>query len=113
MAVVTPCIDRGGGGGASSATLVVEDNRGSSAALSFREPDGVHLSRLPGPSGVREAMAGRAVYISQEAFINLILTRFNLIDATTFSRPLAPSAHLSAADCPTPQEEKTIRPYRE
>ena len=60
--------------------------------------------------------AARAVYLSQEAFINSLLTRFSLTDAAPLTTPLAPGTHLSAADCPTSQEEKAhmaTRPYRE
>ena len=38
--------------------------------------------------------ATRAVYISQEAFINLVLTRFNLVDTATLLTPLASGTHL-------------------
>ena len=60
--------------------------------------------------------AARAVYLSQEAFINSLLTRFSLTDAAPLTTPLAPGTHLSVADCPTSQEEKAhmaTRPYRE
>jgi len=60
--------------------------------------------------------AARTVSISQEAFIDSILARFNLTDATTVSTPLTPGTHLSAADCPTAKEELEemgTRPYRE
>jgi len=38
--------------------------------------------------------AARTISISQEAFNNSILTRFNLTDATTLSTPLAPFSPL-------------------
>ena len=56
------------------------------------------------------------ISISQETFINSILTRFNLTDATTVAMPLTPGTHLSADDCPTSKdeiEEMANRPYRE
>ena len=58
----------------------------------------------------------RSISVSQEAFIDSILTRFNLTDAATVSTPLVPGAHLSATDCPTTDDEKKEmgnRPYRE
>ena len=58
----------------------------------------------------------RMILISQEAFINLILARFNLMDASPLSTLLVPSTQLSTADCPTTQGEKdkmATRPYRE
>jgi len=60
--------------------------------------------------------AARTISILQEAFINSILARFSLTDATALSTPLALGTHLSAADCPTTQEEMdemATRPYRE
>ena len=58
----------------------------------------------------------RTISISHEAFIDSILTRFNLTDATVVATPLTPGAHLSADDCPTSKdeiEEMANRPYRE
>ena len=57
----------------------------------------------------------RSISVSQEAFIDSVLTRFNLTNAATVSTPLAPGAHLSATDCPTTDDEKEMgnRPYRE
>ena len=58
----------------------------------------------------------RSISVSQEAFIDSVLTCFNLTDAATVSTPLAPGAHLSATDCPTTNDEKKEmgnRPYRE
>ena len=49
----------------------------------------------------------RAIYISQEAFINAVVTRLNLTDAAPVSTPLATGSFLSAANCPTTQGEKT------
>jgi hypothetical protein len=40
----------------------------------------------------------RTISISQGAFIDSIITRFNLIDTSTVLAPLAPGSHLSAAD---------------
>ena len=60
--------------------------------------------------------SARTIAISQEAFIDSILARFNLLDATTVTMPLAPGSHLSVADCPTSQdeiEEMATRPYSE
>ena len=59
--------------------------------------------------------AAGAIYISQEASINSILTRFNLTNAIPLSAPLAPGTRLSAADCLTSQEKDDMatRPYRE
>ena len=48
----------------------------------------------------------RSIYISQEAFINTILARFNPSDAAPFSTSMIPGTHVSSADCPTSQEEK-------
>ena len=56
------------------------------------------------------------ISISHEAFINSILTRFNLTDATTIVTPLTPGANLSADDCSTSKdkiEKMANRPYRE
>jgi len=58
----------------------------------------------------------RTISISQEAFINSILTRFNLTDATAVATPLTPGTHLSMTDCPMSKdeiEEMADRPYRE
>jgi hypothetical protein len=49
--------------------------------------------------------SARTISISQEAFINSILTCFNFADATTVTTPLAPGIHLSAAESPTFQDE--------
>ena len=43
--------------------------------------------------------SARTIAISQEAFIDSVLTRFNLLDATTVTTSLAPGSHLSVADC--------------
>ena len=47
----------------------------------------------------------RTISISREAFIDSILARFDLADATPVITPLAPGTRLSAADCPTSQDE--------
>jgi len=60
--------------------------------------------------------SARTIAISQEVFTDSILTRFNLIDATTVTTPLLLGSHLSVADCTTSQdeiEEMATRPYRE
>jgi len=60
--------------------------------------------------------SARTLAISQEAFIDSTLARFNLLDATTATTPLAPGSHLPVTDCPTSQdeiEEMATRPYRE
>jgi len=60
--------------------------------------------------------SARTISISQEAFIDSILARVNLTDATTVAAPLTPGTHLSAGDCPTSKgeiEEMANRPYRE
>jgi len=56
------------------------------------------------------------VAISQEGYIDSILARFNLLDATMVTTPLAPGSHLSVADCPTSLDkidEMATRPCRE
>ena len=58
----------------------------------------------------------RKISISQEAFIDSILTQFNLTNATTAATRLTPATHLSADDCPTSKdeiEEMGNGPYRE
>ena len=60
--------------------------------------------------------SARTIAISQEAFVDSILSRFNLLDATTVSTPLALGSRLSVTDCLTSQdeiEEMATRPYRE
>ena len=61
---------------------------------------------------------GRAHTISRskEAFIDSIIARFNLTDATTVATPLTPGEHHRAVDCPTLKdkiEEMANQPYRE
>jgi len=54
--------------------------------------------------------------MSQEAFINSILTHFNLADAAPTTTPLMPGTQLTKADCPTAQADKdemTGIPYRQ
>ena len=73
------------------------------------------VKRVLGMLIERNRAAG-AICISQEASINSILTRFNLTNGIPLPAPLAPGTRLSAADCPTSQEEKddmATRPYRE
>ena len=58
----------------------------------------------------------RTISKSKEAFIDSIIVRFNLTDATTIATPLAPGTHLSAVDCPTLMDnfgEMANQPYRE
>ena len=58
----------------------------------------------------------RVISKSKEAFIDSIIARFNLTDATTLATPLTPGAHLSAVDCPTwkdKMEEMANQPYRD
>ena len=57
----------------------------------------------------------RTISICQEAFIDSILARFDLVDVSTVSTPLVPGTQLSAADCPAKKDEKEMgtRPYRE
>jgi hypothetical protein len=50
--------------------------------------------------------ATHTISILQEAFINTILTHFNLTEATLLSTPLAPSTQLTKDNCLTSQEEK-------
>ena len=58
--------------------------------------------------------SAQTISIPQEAFIDSILARFNLVDAPTISTPLAPGTQFSAADCPTEEDEEMgTRPYRE
>src|SRR5258706_5932068 len=60
--------------------------------------------------------ANRWIYILQEAFINTVLARFNLMNTVPLSTPMIPGSHLSSADCPTSPEEKvemTDQPYRQ
>jgi hypothetical protein len=60
--------------------------------------------------------AARPISISQEAFINSILARFNLADATPLTAPVVPGTQLSGADFPTSQDDKDemgTRPHRE
>lgn len=58
----------------------------------------------------------RTITISQEAFIDSILTHFNLVDMTTIMMPFTPGSHLSSTNCPTDDNkihEKGTCPYRE
>jgi hypothetical protein len=59
--------------------------------------------------------AARAISISQEAFINSILVRFNLANASPVTTAFVPGTQLSAADCPISQNDKdemSTCPYR-
>ena len=58
----------------------------------------------------------RTISKSKGAFIDSIIARFNLTDATTVATPLTPGTHLSAVDCPTLMDnfgEMANQPYRE
>ena len=58
----------------------------------------------------------RTISIFQEAFIDSVLARFNLTDATPVATPLTPGTHLSTDDGPASKdeiEEVADRPYRE
>ena len=46
------------------------------------------------------------ISISQEAYINSILERFNLQDAKIYSSPLDPNTKLSKDQCPNTTEDK-------
>jgi len=56
--------------------------------------------------------SARTISISQEAFIDSILARFNLTDAASVTTPLAPGTHLSADDSPTSKDEKDKKEMR-
>jgi len=45
----------------------------------------------------------RMILMSQEAFIDSILTCFNLADAAPMMTPLTPGTQLTKANCPTGQ----------
>jgi hypothetical protein len=65
---------------------------------------------------IKHDCAAQTISISQEVFINSILARFNLADATSITTPLIPGTQLSSADCPTSQNDKDEMgtcPYRE
>jgi hypothetical protein len=58
----------------------------------------------------------RTISISQEAFIDSILARFGLVDATPITTPLTPGTRLSSADCPSTDQQRNDmlgKPYRE
>ena len=55
---------------------------------------------------VERDRSARMISISQEAFINSILARFNLTDATPLLTPLTPGTQLTNADCPQTQDKK-------
>ena len=59
--------------------------------------------------------AAHTISLSQEAFIDLVLARFQLTDATPVSTLFPPNVQLSAADCPTSKvevREMKTYPYR-
>ena len=67
----------------------------------------------------RDKISG-TINISQEAYIDNILARFNLQDAKSYSSPLDPNVKLSKDQCPiTDEEKKTMEktmekvPYRQ
>ena len=63
----------------------------------------------------RDKISG-TINISQEAYIDSILARFNLQDAKSYSSPLDPNVKLSKDQCPiTDEEKKTMEkvPYRQ
>ena len=58
----------------------------------------------------------RTISRSKEEFIDSIIARFSLTDATTVATPLTPGTPLSTVDCPTLKdkiEEAASQPYRE
>jgi Reverse transcriptase (RNA-dependent DNA polymerase) len=60
--------------------------------------------------------AAHTISLSQEAFIDSILTRFRLTNAAPVSTPFPPNVQLSATDCPTSDDEireMKAYPYRE
>lgn len=60
--------------------------------------------------------AGHTISLSQEALINSVLAHCNLMETTPVSMPLQLNIQLSAANCPTSQDEiDDMRryPYRE
>jgi hypothetical protein len=48
----------------------------------------------------------RIITLDQTAYINSIINEFNMARANPVVTPYAPGSHLSAADCPTSEEEK-------
>ncbi|GBE86172.1 hypothetical protein SCP_0900490 [Sparassis crispa] len=65
---------------------------------------------------VRRDRAARTLSLSQRAYIDGLMARFNLEDAKPLSAPLEPGAILSIRQCPsTPREFEDMRnvPYRE
>ena len=63
----------------------------------------------------RDKISG-TINISQEAYIDNILARFNLQDAKSYSSPLDPNVKLSKDQCPIiDKEKKTMEkvPYRQ
>jgi len=57
--------------------------------------------------------SSRTISISHGAFIDSILTRFNLTDAVPVTTPFAPGTHLSTDDSPTSKDEMEMRSHGE
>jgi len=65
---------------------------------------------------VERDRTARTISMSQEVFIDSILTRFKLTDAAPTTIPLTLGTQLTKADCPTSQagkDEMAKVPYRE
>ncbi len=65
---------------------------------------------------VQRDRRGRRIMLSQRAYIDTMLSRFNLDDAKPITTPMAPGGVLSKHQCPTSQREfEDMRdiPYRE
>jgi len=63
----------------------------------------------------RDCSAG-TISISQEEFVDSLLARFNLTNASNVATPFTPGTHLFAANCATSKdelEEMACRPYTE
>jgi len=76
----------------------------------------VLLARERSDRSLERDRSARTTTISQEAVTDSIPARFNLLNASTVTMPLAPRSHHSVADCLTSQdeiEEMATRPYRE
>ena len=55
---------------------------------------------------IKQDHTARAVYISQEAFISLMLTCFNLANTAPLAMPITTGSFFSVAICLTTQEER-------
>ena len=55
---------------------------------------------------IKRDTMNKTINISQEAYINKIISRFNLQDAKTCATPLDPNVKLSKDQCPTSDGEK-------